>query len=220
MINKNNDKKKNIIDIFSEIKKNSNRKFIESIDVAINLMIDIKKSDNLIKNYVILPYGIKKNIKIVVFASDEYKEVAYSYGAYFVGKDDLFKKIISYKIDFDLVVAMPDTIKIVSKLGKILGPKGLMPNINFGTITSNIKETVKNLYEGKQIIYKNDRYGIVHVTIGKTSFSEKMLLYNLKSLVLSIKKNKPNSISSIFFIKKITISSTMGKGFIVNDFNF
>ncbi len=205
----------NFVDMFDKLKNKSKFKFIESIDVAINLDIDTKRSDHVIKGTVYLPHGTGKKLKIVVFTERENYNIAYSSGAYYVGMDKLFKKIIDKKIVYDLVISDVNSTKYISKLGVILGPKGLMPNLKLGTITENLSETIKKFLNNK-IIYKTDKFGIIHSLIGKINFSNDKLSENLMSLILSIKSNRPINCKVDSFIKKITISSTMGKGFIVN----
>ncbi len=207
----------NIIDILNLIKKESSKKFIESIDVAINLLIDVSKSDQIINNTVLLPCGHGKKFKIVVFASNLYEKEAYNFGAYYVGTENLFKKIKEKKIKFDLVISSVDYIDYIKKLGVILGPRNLIPNIKLGTLIENNKLifTIKNFVKN-QIIYRNDKFGIIHVSIGNTNFSNSYLIENFKFLINFIKNNKPLKIKSLFFIKKVVLSSTMGKGFIID----
>ncbi len=205
-----------IFKIFNLIKENSKKKFNESIDVSINLSLKNSKNlNNIIYGSVLFPY--KKNIykNIVVFTNKSNFDIAYNSGAYFVGNNDLFNKIKNNNIKYDLVICTSDYVNIVSKLGYILGPKGLMPNINLGTITDNLKDTISDYIKGK-IIYKSDKYGIIHISIGKINFPNKELLNNFSCLIDSILLNKFNKLKNNSFIKKINISSTMGKNYIIN----
>ncbi len=211
-INKN---KKKIIKIFNLIKKNSKRKFNESIDVDINLLLNNKDINQIICGSVLLPYRKKNKKKIVVFTDESNFKIAYKSGAFFVGNDDLFNKIKNNEIEYDLVICSCNYINVVSKLGYILGPKGLMPNLKLGTITNDIKNTVSEFVDGK-IIYKTDKYGIIHLSIGNVNFSVKKLFSNFFYLINSILLNKLNKINNNFLIKKISISSTMGKSYIIN----
>ncbi len=218
LLNKNDKFLNYLIDIFDLLKKNNKkRNFIESIDVSINLDINYKDINQYIYGNVILPYYLNKNIKIAVFDNKYDKNIIYSWGAYIVGSDSLINKIINKKIniDFDLVITTPNYINNISKIGYILGPKGLMPNIKFGNITNDLKKTI-NDFSKNRIIYKNDKFGIIHVTIGNINLESFKLANNLIFLLDSIKKNKPSSIKNFLFIKKIFISSTMGNSYLVN----
>ncbi|WP_343189486.1 50S ribosomal protein L1 [Buchnera aphidicola] len=206
---KNKNNKYNFIEAIKLLKKISTRKFNESIDIAINLGIDPKKTDQNIKGTINLPYGNGKKKKIAVF-SDKKKII----DADFIGLEDLAKKIKENKIKFDIIIATPQTMKIVGKLGPILGPKGLMPNIKFGTITNNIEKTIKKIKKG-QINYKNDKNGILHLSIGKINFNNKYLKKNFQTCITTIKKNKPTTSKGIY-IKKIFISSTMSPSLKIN----
>lgn len=193
------------------IKKGDTVKFIESIDVAIHLGIDVRKSDQNIRGTALLPNGTGRNISVAVFTKDPKKiEEAKKAGAEFVGSEDLAEIIKKGEINFKLVIASPDTMNIVSQLGQILGPKGLMPNPKMGTITSEIYEAVKNAKSG-QIKYRNDKNGIIHAAIGKINFDNENIKENLEFLLNNLKKNKPINTKGIYF-KKIILSSTMGVG--------
>lgn len=205
-------------DIFTAIlllKKLSVTKFIESVDIAINLNIDPKKSDQNIRGFVILPHGIGKLVRVAVFTQGKNVALAKKAGAELVGSEDLAAIIKSGKLNFDIVIASPDTMHIVSQLGQILGPRGLMPNPKTGTVSVDIFDTVKNIKKG-QICYKNDKNGIVHATIGKINFEENHLKENFLFLLNAVKKIKPKHTKGIY-VKKITISTTMGIGIIVED---
>lgn len=210
----NKKKQYNILEALELLKNFTKTKFIESIDVAINLGIDTRKSDQNVRGYTILPHGVGRNIRVAVFAQGDDAKSALSAGADVVGMNNLIEKIKNNKIDFDLVISSPEAMSLVSKVGQILGPKGLMPNIKYNTITYNINEAVKNAKSG-QIRYRNDKNGIIHTTIGKINFDSKKLKENLKYLLISIKKNKPKKSKGIFF-KKISLSSTMGPGISIN----
>lgn len=208
-----NDKK--IIKIFDLIKKNSNKKFNESIDVDVNLLLDYKNNNQNIYGNLLFPYKLNIKKKIVVFTDESNFKIAYKAGAFFVGNDDLFNKIKNNEIEYDLVICSSNYINVVSKLGYILGPKGLMPNLKLGTITDNIKYTISNFVKGN-IIYRSDKYGIIHLSIGKINFSNNKLLSNFYCLINSILLNKLNKNKNNNFIKKINISSTMGRSYIIN----
>lgn len=193
------------------IKNNKNTKFVESIDVAINLNIDAKKSDQNIRGSVILPYGTGRNVKVAVFTKEIKKiEEAKKAGAELVGAEDLAETIKKGEINFKTVIASPDAMNIVSQLGQILGPKGLMPNPKTGTITDDIYTAVKNAKSG-QIKYRNDKNGIIHTIIGLINFENQKIIKNLECLLNNLKQNKPKNTKGIFF-KKIVLSSTMGVG--------
>ncbi|CAL4042078.1 50S ribosomal protein L1 [Buchnera aphidicola] len=193
------------------LKKFSTKKFNESIDVSIHLGIDSKKSEQNIRGYTLLPHGIGRIIKVAVFAkSEKHVKEAVSAGADFIGLEDLVEKIKNKVINFDIVIATPETMKIVGKLGTILGPRGLMPNPKLGTVTENIFKTVKNAKIG-QIRYRNDKNGIIHASIGKINFLEKSIKENLYALLISLNKAKPSQSKGIY-IKKIVLSTTMGAG--------
>lgn len=189
-------------------------KFLETIEINFNLNINTKKTNQNIKGFVILPHGTGKNIKIAVFTTGKNIEIAKLCGVEAIGLEDLAEKIKKNSSLFDLIIASPETMKIVSKLGPILGPKGLMPNPKFGTITENIKKAIKEAKNGK-VCYKNDKNGVIHSIVGKINFSNQKLYENIKTLFEAIKKSKPSQ-SKGFFIKKISISTTMGPGITIN----
>jgi large subunit ribosomal protein L1 len=192
------------------VKESSYTKFDETIDLALNLGIDPKKSDQMVRGSVVLPHGIGKKVRVLVFAKGEKEKEATDAGADIVGAEDLVEKISKGWLDFDKAVATPDMMGIVGKLGKILGPRGLMPNPKLGTVTFDISRAVKELKAGK-VEYKAEKAGIVHVSIGKASFDNQKLLDNAKAIVDSIVKAKPAT-SKGRYLKKISISSTMGLG--------
>lgn len=192
------------------VKESSYSKFDESVDLAVNLGIDPKKSDQMVKGSVVLPHGIGKKVRVLVFAKGEKEKEAMDAGADIVGAEDLVEKISKGWLDFDKAVATPDMMGLVGKLGKILGPRGLMPNPKLGTVTFDISRAVKEIKAGK-VEYKAEKAGIVHVPIGKVSFDAQKLLDNAKAVVGSIVKAKPSTSKGKYF-KKISISSTMGPG--------
>ena len=196
------------------LKKNSYVKFQETLDVAINLGIDTKKTDQNIRGMLSLPKGTGKNIRVAVMAKGDKASEAKDAGAELVGDSDLVDKISSGKIDFDLLIATPDMMPSIGKIAKILGPKGLMPNPKLGTVTEDVKTAVTNAKAG-QVKFRNDKAGIVHAGIGKLSFNEQDLIENLKAFYSSINKSKPEAVKASF-IKKITIASTMGVGLEIN----
>ena len=198
----------------SLLKKTSNAKFNETIDIAINLGIDAKKSDQNVRGSTVLPNGTGKTLKVIVFAQSEQVDAAKNAGADEVGFEDLAEKIKSGFSEFDVVIATPDTMRIVGQLGQILGPKGMMPNPKDGTVTKNVEDAVIKAKTG-QIRFRSDKGGIVHCPIGKTGFSEQSIKENLGSLLDAIVKTKPSSAKGAF-IKKVTISSTMGPGITID----
>lgn len=196
------------------LKEKSSVNFLESFDVAIRLGIDSRKSDQNIKGTANLPHGTGRCVRVAVFTKEFNKEARES-GADLIGAEDLADDIIKQgKTNFKVVIASPEAMGIVSKLGPILGPKGLMPNLKMGTITSNIYEAVKNVKAG-QIRYRNDKNGIIHSTIGKINFENNDLINNLEFLLNTLKRNKPVSVKGTYF-KKIVLSTTMGIGLTID----
>ena len=195
----------------NELNSNASKKFIESLDVSINLGIDASKSDQNVRGASNLPHGNGKTFKVAVFAEGEEATQAKDAGADKVGMEDLADEIKSGNMDFDVVIATPDTMRVVSPLGQILGPKGLMPNPKSETVTKDISNTVKNAKSG-QIRYKSDKQGIIHARIGQIGYTEEQLRDNLEAFLTDVKKAKPPSAKGIY-ISKVTLSSTMGKGF-------
>ena len=196
------------------LKENSYVKFQETLEVAINLGIDTKKTDQNIRGMLNLPKGTGKNIRVAAMAKGDKANEAKDAGADLVGDSDLADKISSGKINFDLLIATPDMMPSIGKIAKILGPKGLMPNPKLGTVTQDIKTAVTNAKSG-QVKFRNDKAGIVQAGIGKLSFNEQDLVENLKAFYSSINKSKPEAVKSSF-IKKVTIASTMGVGLKIN----
>ena len=191
-------------------KKTATAKFDESIDVAINLGIDAKKSDQTVRGSVVLPRGTGKTMRVAVFAQGANIKAAQDAGADIVGFDDLAEKIKGGFMDFDVVIASPDAMRVVGPLGQILGPRGLMPNPKVGTVTANIAEAVKNAKAG-QVQYRADKAGIVQCTIGRASFPLEALQENLSALIGAVNKSKPATSKGIY-LRKISVSSTMGAG--------
>jgi len=189
-------------------------KFDETVDLAVNLGIDPRKSEQMVRGTVVLPHGIGKKVRVLVFAKGEKEKEALEAGADFVGAEDLVDKISKGWLDFDKSVATPDVMGLVGKLGKILGPRGLMPNPKLGTVTFDIARTVKEIKAGK-VEYKAEKAGIVHVPIGKVSFDTEKLLDNARTVINSIIKAKPAT-SKGKYLKKIAVSSTMGPGIAVD----
>ena len=191
-------------------KKTATAKFDESIDVAVNLGIDAKKSDQVVRGSVVLPRGTGKKVRVAVFAQGANAEAAKAAGADVVGFDDLAEKIKGGFLEFDVVIATPDAMKVVGPLGQVLGPRGLMPNPKVGTVTANVTEAVKNAKAG-QVQYRADKAGIVQCTIGRASFPVEALTENFEALLGAINKSKPSSTKGVY-LKKVSVSSTMGVG--------
>ena len=200
------------------VKEAATAKFDESIDVAINLGIDARKSDQVVRGSVVLPRGTGKSVRVAVFAQGANAEAALAAGAEIVGFDDLAAQIKGGMLDFDVVIATPDAMRVVGQLGQVLGPRGLMPNPKVGTVTPNVAEAVKNAKAG-QVQYRTDKGGIVHATIGRASFEAAALQENLAALVDALLKAKPASAKGVY-LKKIAVSSTMGVGARVDQASF
>jgi len=185
-------------------------KFDETVDIVFNLGVDPRKSDQMVRGTVVLPHGTGKTLRVLVFAKGEKELEAKQAGADFVGADDLVEKINKGWLDFDKVVATPDIMGVVGKLGKVLGPRGLMPNPKLGTVTFDVAKAVKEIKAGK-VEYKTEKAGVVHVPIGKVSFDAQKLLDNAKAIIDSVTKAKPST-SKGRYVKGISVSSTMGPG--------
>lgn len=192
------------------VKSAATAKFNESIDVAVNLGVDPRKSDQVVRGSVVLPRGTGKSVRVAVFTQGANAEAAKAAGAEIVGFEDLAEQIKGGMLDFDVVIASPDAMRIVGQLGQILGPRGLMPNPKVGTVTPNVAEAVKNAKAG-QVQYRTDKAGIVHATIGRASFETDALKENLLALVDALLKAKPAS-SKGQYLRKVAVSSTMGIG--------
>jgi large subunit ribosomal protein L1 len=199
-----------LADAMKMVKENATAKFNESIDVAINLGIDAKKSDQTVRGSVVLPAGTGKTVRVAVFAQGDKAQAAKDAGADLVGLDDLAAEIKGGKMDFDVVIATPDTMRVVGQLGQILGPRGLMPNPKVGTVTQDVVAAVKNAKAG-QVQYRADKTGIVQCTIGRASFTVDALVENMKALLDAVNKSRPTGIKGIY-LKKVSVSSTMGVG--------
>lgn len=196
------------------LKELATAKFVESVDVAVNLGIDARKSDQNVRGATVLPHGTGREIRVAVFTQGANAEAAKAAGADIVGMEDLAEQVKKGVMDFDVVVASPDAMRVVGQLGTILGPRGLMPNPKVGTVTPNVAEAVKNAKAG-QVRYRNDKNGIIHTTIGKASFEANQLQENLEALLVALKKAKPSSAKGTF-LKKVSISTTMGAGVAVD----
>ena len=194
-----------------EINESASKNFKEALDVAVNLGIDPKKTDQAVRGATNLPHGNGKTYKVAVFAEGDEAKDAKENGADKVGMEDLADEMKKGNLDFDVIIATPSTMKVVSPLGQILGPKGLMPNPKSETVTKDIKSAVKNAKSG-QIRYKTDKQGIIHTRIGQVGYSEDQIRDNLEAFLTDLKKAKPPSSKGVF-ISKVSISSTMGKGF-------
>ncbi len=192
------------------VKECARAKFDESIDVAVQLGIDAKKSDQVVRGSVVLPAGTGKSVRVAVFAQGEKAEQAKAAGAEIVGMEDLAEQIKAGQMNFDIVIASPDTMRIVGTLGQILGPRGLMPNPKVGTVTPDVATAVKNAKAG-QVQFRVDKAGIVHATIGRRSFEDEALKRNLNALLDALSKAKPATSKGVY-LRKIAVSSTMGVG--------
>lgn len=189
-------------------------KFKESIDVAINLGIDPKKSDQNVRGASVLPHGTGKTVRVAVFAQGSNAEAAKAAGADIVGFDDLAERIQAGELNFDVVIATPDAMRVVGKLGTVLGPRGLMPNPKVGTVTPDVAGAVRNAKAG-QVRYRADKGGIVHCRVGQVGFSADQIKENVEALISDLKKIKPSTSKGIY-LKKITLSSTMGPGLVID----
>lgn len=192
------------------VKGTATAKFDESVDVAVNLGIDAKKSDQTVRGSVVLPAGTGKKIRIAVFAQGDKAKAAQDAGADIVGFDDLAARIKEGFMDFDVVIASPDAMRVVGQLGQILGPRGLMPNPKVGTVSADVAQAVRNAKAG-QVQYRTDKAGIVQCTIGRASFTPEQLKTNLTALIDALNKAKPAGVKGVY-LRKISVSSTMGAG--------
>jgi len=203
-----------VIDALQLLKECSSVKFDESVEVAVNLGIDPRKSDQAIRGSTVLPRGTGRTVKIAVFADGDQADAAKAVGADYVGMQDLVDQIQSGLADFSVVIATPDAMPTVSKLGKVLGPRGLMPNPKTGTVSKDVKQAVENAKAG-QVRYRTDKNGIIHGAIGKVSFEADALKENLEALLADLNKARPSTAKGIY-MKKITLSSTMGPGIVLD----
>lgn len=195
------------LDIFQKMQK---AKFRESVDVSVNLGVDPRKSDQAVRGSIVLPNGTGKTVRIAAFTGPANADIARKAGADLVGLEDLAEQVKAGKIEFDILLATPDAMRVVGQLGQILGPRGLMPNPKDGTVTADIANAVKNAKMG-QVRYRTDKAGVIHCTIGKIDFSPAHLGENLDAVLGALKKAKPNTAKGVYF-KKITLSTTMGPG--------
>ena len=198
----------------SQLKELASAKFDESVEVAVNLGVDPRKSDQVVRGSTVMPNGTGKSVRVAVFAQGEAAEAAEEAGADIIGMDDLAEQVKAGNLNFDVVIAAPDAMRVVGQLGKILGPRGLMPNPKVGTVTPDVAGAVKNAKTG-QVQYRTDRAGIIHCNIGKISFEVPALRENLEALITDLNKAKPSASKGVY-LKKITVSSTMGPGLTVD----
>ena len=197
--------------LLSEVSK---VKFTEALDVSVNLGIDARKSDQNVRSSTVLPHGTGKTVRVAVFTQGANAEAALAAGADVVGMDDLAAQMKGGDLDFDVVIASPDAMRVVGQLGQVLGPRGLMPNPKVGTVTPDVATAVNNAKAG-QIRYRNDKNGIIHSTIGKADFTADKIKENLEALLVDLKKAKPSSAKGAY-LKKVTLSTTMGPGLTVD----
>ena len=200
------------------VKQTATAKFDESVDVAVNLGVDAKKSDQTVRGSVVLPAGTGKKVRVAVFAQGDKAKVAEEAGADIVGFDDLAARIKEGFMDFDVVIASPDAMRVVGQLGQILGPRGLMPNPKVGTVSADVAQAVKNAKAG-QVQYRTDKAGIVQCTIGRASFTPEQLKTNLAALIDALTKAKPAGVKGVY-LRKVSVSSTMGAGVRVDTAGF
>lgn len=196
------------------LKELATSKFKESVDVAVNLGVDARKSDQVVRGATVLPNGNGKSVRVAVFAQGAQADAAKEAGADVVGFDDLVASVKEGKLDFDVVIATPDAMRVVGQLGTILGPRGLMPNPKVGTVTMDVKTAVSNAKSG-QVRYRTDKAGIIHCAIGSVDFTEDAIKGNLESLLADLKKAKPSSAKGVY-LKKIVLSTTMGPGILID----
>jgi large subunit ribosomal protein L1 len=199
---------------FSLLKELSTVKFVENVDVAVNLGVDPRKSDQVVRGSTVLPHGIGKQVRVAVFTQGANADAATEAGADRVGMEDLAEEMKGGNLNFDVVIASPDAMRVVGQLGKLLGPRGLMPNPKVGTVTPNVAEAVNNAKAG-QVRYRTDKSGIIHCPLGKIDFETNKLRENLEALLGNLVKVKPSAAKGIY-MKKVTVSSTMGPGLTVD----
>ncbi|MDF2178570.1 50S ribosomal protein L1 [Aliiglaciecola sp. CAU 1673] len=196
------------------LKELATAKFVESVDVAVNLGVDARKSDQNVRGATVLPHGTGKDVRVAVFTQGANAEAAKAAGADIVGMDDLAEQVKKGEMNFDVVIASPDAMRVVGTLGQILGPRGLMPNPKTGTVTPDVVTAVKNAKSG-QVRYRNDKNGIIHASIGKISFDANQIKENLEALLDALRKAKPSTAKGTF-LKKVSLSTTMGAGVAVD----
>jgi len=192
------------------LKELSTAKFRESFDIAVNLGVDPRKSDQNVRGATVLPHGTGRNVRVAVFTQGANVEAAKAAGADLIGMEDLAEQVKKGEMNFDVVVASPDAMRVVGQLGQILGPRGLMPNPKTGTVTPDVATAVKNAKSG-QVTYRNDKNGIIHSTVGKVDFDADKIKENIESLLIALKKSKPASAKGIY-VGRVSISTTMGAG--------
>jgi len=195
------------VSLLSEL---SNTKFKESIDVSVNLGVDVRRSDQTLRGATTLPHGTGKTARVAVFAQGDQADKAEAAGADVVGLDDLAERLQGGDLNFDVIIATPDTMRVVGKLGRLLGPRGLMPNPKTGTVTADVETAINNAKAG-QVKYRTDRGGIVHGSVGQVGFTATQIRENIEALVTDLKKGKPAAAKGVY-LKKITLSTTMGPG--------
>lgn len=199
-----------VADAVGIIKNRANAKFDETVEVAVNLGVDTKQADQMVRGVIDLPNGTGKSVRVAVFAKGAKAEEAKAAGADVVGAEDLAEKVQAGQMDFDRCIATPDMMGVVGRLGKVLGPRGLMPNPKLGTVTMNVAEAIKSA-KGGQVQYRAEKAGIVHAGVGKASFTEQALIENVKAFVDAIAKAKPSGAKGTY-IRRVSLSSTMGPG--------
>lgn len=199
---------------FALLKDLSSVKFKESVEVAVNLGVDPRKSDQVVRGATVLPHGTGKSVRVAVFTQGANAEAAKAAGADIVGMEDLAEQVKAGQMEFDVVIASPDAMRVVGQLGQILGPRGLMPNPKVGTVTPNVAEAVKNAKAG-QIRYRTDKAGIIHAPLGKVDFDPVRLRENLEALMADLRKLKPSTAKGIY-VQRITVASTMGPGLVID----
>jgi large subunit ribosomal protein L1 len=196
------------------LKSFASAKFVEGVDVAVNLGVDTRKSDQVVRGATVLPHGTGKSVRVAVFTQGANADAAKAAGAEFVGMEDLAEQVKGGMMDFDVVIASPDAMRVVGALGTILGPRGLMPNPKVGTVTPDVSTAVKNAKAG-QVRFRADKGGIVHATIGKVSFETNALKENLQALLSDLQKAKPAAAKGVY-MKRVTVSTTQGAGLVVD----
>jgi large subunit ribosomal protein L1 len=199
---------------FTLLKDLSAVKFVESVDVAVNLGVDPRKSDQVVRGSTVLPHGIGKSVRVAVFAQGANADAATEAGADRVGFEDLAAEVKAGQMDFDVVIASPDAMRVVGQLGKILGPRGLMPNPKVGTVTPDVAQAVRNAKAG-QVRYRTDKAGIIHCPLGRVNFESEKLRENLEALLGNLMKAKPSTSKGVY-MRKVTVSTTMGPGLTVD----
>ena len=203
-----------VMDAINLLKENATAKFDETVEVAVNLGVDPRKSDQIVRGSTVLPQGTGKVVKVAVFAQGDQADEARAAGADYIGMQDLADQVQGGMMDFSVVIAAPDAMQVVGKLGKLLGPRGLMPNPKVGTVTKDTGQAVRNAKAG-QVRYRTDKNGIIHCGIGKTSFAAEALKENLDTLLADLNKAKPSASKGVY-LKKISLSTTMGPGLVVD----